>query len=289
MGKLLLREHDSLRDTLDFVQTHEFSKMTRQSTAPRQPSFNATNSLEECMTLARHGWHEHTEGVDDLRRATLQTASVARIIEDNVRVVVPDVVGGSVDVGRYLTGNPKAMRNRKRQMAERLRRVVDVVVIASVDCGTRPETIVHQGSQLVALVDVLTVCGFAVKVRLSMGIQGWSSESDAIEEVVCVKDSHESLDLASLMFTVAHPDMFRRIGFALFESQPDSVRNKFSIQRGGSYSSPKRGTDVDGQDLTIMLGSAFERTDTDAEWIRRQVDRIVESAGGTVMRDKAEV
>ena len=195
-GKAKVREHESLREVLDFVQTFEYSKnFGRASERPKSEGFNLVNSFEEALTLARHGWHDHTEAVDTLRRATLETASVASIIEDNVRVSVPDVAGGQVDIGRYLSGDPRQMRNRKRMTARRTKRVVDIVVVSSVDCGTNTKTIVKQGSQLVALVDVLTVCGFAVRVKVSMEIQNYQDSS--IEEIVTVKAPDESLDLVA--------------------------------------------------------------------------------------------
>lgn len=291
MSEAQVRYHDSLRDVLDFVQTFEYSKangMKRASCAKRTSGFNATESFDEAVKLARHGWHEHTDNVDTLRRATLDTASVASIIEDNVRVSVPDVVGGSVDMGRYLSGDPKAMRNRRRQTSQRTRRVVNLVVVSSVDCGTNVKTIVKQGSQLVALVDVLTVCGFAVNVQVEWGVTRGGDES--IAEVVTVKPANEPLDLSNLMFSIAHPDAFRRIGFALFETQPDNVRTKFGIVNGGGYSMPKRQTSVpeDERDLVVVIGSAFEKTDTEADWIRNQVDRVVRSAGGEVVREEVE-
>lgn len=183
------------------------------------PEWDLGADYEKAMRLAKEGWSEGAEMVNTALQAIVpSTGREARWGWGQQ--------GGSVSVGRYLTGHPKCMRNRrKKQMGAAP--VLHLVVNTVASCMVRADQMANFGAALVGLVDRLENMGrrvhldvvHAIKlhdIRNSRDVRfsgGWN-----------IKRASEPVDLSQVAFAVAHPVAFRRIGFALMERAPKETQ-----------------------------------------------------------------
>lgn len=169
---------------------------------------------EGSLKLARDGWPEGADLINQALEAIIPATG-----REGGRWGY-SYGGGSVSVGRYLTGNPKCMKNRRRQdygKAKVLRMAVNIVASAAVSA----EQMANYGAALVSLVDRLESGGRRVHLdcigvvslnKATRFAAGWT-----------VKLASEPVDLSALAFSIAHPAALRRIWFALAERTPKEV------------------------------------------------------------------
>lgn len=167
------------------------------------------NNVREAKELGREGWQEGVDQIDTALHAIIPAAGHE-----------PrwgwGVTGGSVSIGRYLTGHPKTMRNRrKKQMGAAP--VLHIVLNVVASCAINAQQMTNYGAAITGLIDrlentgkrvhldivMVTAAGAGQKIRLSVG---WN-----------IKKASEHVDLAQVAFAIAHPACFRRIGFAMME------------------------------------------------------------------------
>lgn len=161
---------------------------------------------EGALQLARDGWSDGVAMIDTALQAIVPAVS------SDPRWGYSQT-GGSVSIGRYLNGNPKCMRNRRKKTmgsAPVLHLIVNVVA----SCAVKAERMANYGAAICGLIDRLENSGKRVHLDMvmvsnSMGVRlscGWN-----------VKRASEALDLSQVAFAIAHPAAFRRIGFAMME------------------------------------------------------------------------
>lgn len=158
------------------------------------------------LRLARDGWSEGVAMIDTALQAIIPASGrEARWGYSQT--------GGSVSVGRYLTGNPKCMRNRRKRTmgaAPVLHMVVNVVA----SCAVKAERMANYGAAITGLIDRLENSG--KRVHLDM-VMVTNSKGTRLSMGWNVKRASEPLDLSQVAFSIAHPAALRRIGFAMME------------------------------------------------------------------------
>ena len=165
------------------------------------------------VTMAKDGWSEGVNMIDEaLQAITPATGREARWGWAQT--------GGSVSVGRYLTGHPKHFRNRrKKQMGSAP--VLHIAVNTVASCMVNANQMANYGAAIVGLIDRLENMGKRVHLDVVMATKcaantrlsiGWN-----------VKRASEAVDLSQVAFAIAHPAAFRRIGFAMMERSPREV------------------------------------------------------------------
>ncbi len=173
--------------------------------------FSMTRSWDDALKLAKQGWVGIRPEVDAL-------------VEQIDKVVAPalqpafqsyfDVSGGTVDIGRFLDGEPECMVETKLVTIAKPGRVIGILVNASFAGFTRAEDIRKRGVAIVALIDTLEKLQHSTEVWVEVSIREGATTG------VKVKGADETLDIDALMFAVAHPAMLRRMYFAYLEGHP---------------------------------------------------------------------
>lgn len=196
------------------------SKTSYNQSVLNAESFTDGVSFDGALTMAQTGW--------------LDAADKAKTLTDNlVNKVVPlielpqlvyDVEGIDFDLSRVLDGEPEAWyrfetKTVQGEGTDLIHIVINCAVSSRVDC----DAIIRRGAMIVALIELLEYAGKKVTVSM-LGVFGSNSDKDKYEGYsyqVTIKRAGMPLDVPFLMFAIAHPASFRRLGFRMAEQHQD--------------------------------------------------------------------
>lgn len=179
-------------------------------------SFNGYTTWDDVLTMVRDGW---SEGAAKL--AAMQTTPVSFPMERKLPHWTIDVGGELPDVGRYLAGDPRHMKRRKKEKGHK------PYVVLYVGMGVRASVSTKEfenfGTAFCQIIDALEHSGTRVELnqltRAFIGseflVTGWR-----------VKEADQHVDMAALAFTYMHPAAHRRLQF--------QMRARVSRSVGGS-------------------------------------------------------
>lgn len=227
-GTVDFTEFDSLGEYIRYAKDNPTPKDSNQ---PKSGSFNYTETLAEACNLATHGWDEIRAEVD------AQLDELVEHINDafgEFYVSEHSTSGAFVDMGRFVTGEPECMVSFVSEPQARMGRVVKIVMNAVVSGHVPADLIKKRGIAVLALIDTIH--------KLGVGIELWWEESLAggkqeFSTLIKLHSSEEPMDINSLMFSLAHPDMLRRLQFSVQEQHKDAKSQ--GAYSGGGYGSPR--------------------------------------------------
>lgn len=174
---------------------------------PKSVGWDLNAGYAGALKMSETGWPEGMEMIDEALHAIIPASGREARWGYSY-------VGGSVNVGRYLTGHPKCMKNKRKKQsgsAPVLHMVVNVVA----SCAMTGQQMANYGAAITGLIDRLENTGKRVHLDVVMicygknGIRmslGWN-----------IKHASEHVDMSQVAFAIAHPAAFRRIGFAMME------------------------------------------------------------------------
>lgn len=178
--------------------------------------------------------------------------------------------GSQVDVARFLSGEPECMMETVR--ARRAAPVLKIAVERCVPHYVTAEEIRATGASVLAVVEALRTSGVPSEVWVTFSINtNYSRDGGtySLSEQVLVQEAGYALDLDRLAFWVGNPASFRRLAFALYEQEPQAVRDKFNIKTSGSYGSASSSPPNEDE-----FDEAAPSWSSDAEaWLRAVLDR----------------
>jgi len=213
----ILAYGDSVADVAQWLQDTP-AKWRHKSSGPgnpASPSWDLNAGYEGALTLAKDGWQEGVDMIDAALHAIIPAAGREARWGYGY-------TGGSVNIGRYLTGHPKAMKNRRKRQSGSAP-VLHIVVNTVASCAINANQMANYGAAITGLIDRLENTGKRVHVDMVMVIKaqndirlslGWN-----------VKRASEHIDLAEVAFAIAHTAAFRRIGFAMMERTHADAQN----------------------------------------------------------------
>lgn len=212
----IIKEHKRRLEV--FESLGEFAKLATQnskplaSNKPEQNNWSKTENLVDACTLASNGWNEIRPEVD----AVLVNLE-DRLAEKFAALYVTEYAtsGASVDMGRFVTGEPECMIEFAPTPKESMGRVVKIIVAGVASSGVDSEDIKRRGIAVLALVDTIHKMGVGIELWWESCIEGYTQGTHST--VVKLHDSSEPLDIDSVMFSLAHPSMLRRLVFSVQE------------------------------------------------------------------------
>lgn len=235
MGAYHYREHASFQAFIDQAANgaSEASRRTSRESGDRGGWFgDGIDSYDKAVTLAREGWPEGTARARVLTEATVD--KLATVLRRDEWVYDVEAGRGDVDMARFIIGDPECVLAPVTVEELAPKRAVHIVVSGSASCGVSTEAIILRGAAVAALAELLTLAGYRVKLSLS---HVCSASGDKHETRVTVKDFGEHLDLARMVYAVAHPSTLRRHMFSIEEQEPEHIRSRFGFN-GGGYGIP---------------------------------------------------
>lgn len=217
-------------------------KATPRGGQPEACDFNAHTSHEDAVAMIKGpGYAAAVADAEHL--ATLIETTVTADLDAIGFTSTYDVCGSEVDMGRFLSGEPECMIESQPIKIARKGRAVRIVVNASARADTPAATIKARGAAVLALVDILS--------RLQHPLEVWSAEAtnpggrggtkvpERLVHLVKVQDAAQPVDLARIMFALAHPAMLRQCFFRVCEREPATTRAAYGFQGSGSYGRPE--------------------------------------------------
>ena len=219
----------SLTEMADYAAgTPEDKRQASDERGQWRSDWSKSDSLEHAMELAHKGYGEIRPQVDALLDV-LEERLAERF--GNRFVTEYAVSGGSVDMGKFVTGEPECMIEWVSEPAASMGRVVKICLAGTVSASIKPDMIVRRGTAVVALLDTLHKLGVGVELWWESCVTGRGGDSKAYSTAVRLHDSSEPLDVDNLMWAVAHPSMLRRVTFAVQE-RSETAREQ---NVGGGY------------------------------------------------------
>lgn len=232
-------------DSLGEAVRHAKNNPSPSSSESGSMSFAGTKDLAEACDLALNGWSEVRPQVDKLFGEL--ESSIALTLDEQFGIRF-DYSGDSVDMGRYMSGDPECMVDYVTEPQARMGRVIKVMVNVANSARITTEQITNRGVVIVALLDVLKKLGLGVELWTEMAIADQTVDrGNRFSQLVKIHDSSEMLDVDSTMFAIAHPSMLRRIGFGSIEQ---GVR-KDLVNECYGYPSKMMCNDIVGADIMI--------------------------------------
>jgi len=158
--------------------------------------------------MLRDGWIEGADRAAAIRGRIEADRPAAQ------KLIRWDVAGAYPSVGRFLSGNPANMRRLGQANTPR---VLSLSVDGALSASVSAADMEAHAASAAAIIDTLEAADYRVEL-----FWVWRANGDSLrtEVAACVKQADQAVNLSTLAFSLGHPAMLRRIGFALVGSIP---------------------------------------------------------------------
>jgi len=191
--------------------------------------WTGTRNYAEAVELAKHGWPEGLKGIEVMRQS----------LEKRIDAYIPnrradyDVAGSMFDMGAFIRGEPESAIHW--ELTEQQRKSVDISIDIAASAGVSTKVMLARGALIAGLTYALERLSVPTRVTVMGSMKGHEPN---LWDGVIVKHEGAMLDIERLAFTTAHPAMFRRLWFSLWENYPRDIRESHGIHKYGGYGYP---------------------------------------------------
>lgn len=185
--------------------------------------WSGADSFESALSLASHGWKESKQLFNYTNKFT-QTDFYTNY----------DVSGSMVDVDRFVSGEPENMIDFVSGVKPK--QVIDVKICGGFSAGVDKSIVFKRGELLLGMIDALESNGHQVDLSIIIPSyaggrprrsSGKTKRYEMFTQVI-LKNAGYSLNRDIVAFAVCHPAFFRRIVFAVWESDKDIMKHYLS-------------------------------------------------------------
>lgn len=180
---------------------------------PKSPSWDLDAGYDESVRMAKEGWLEGArKSQETLKLLPLSAPAAKREIT---------YYGHQPHMGRFVAGDPKHMIHKRPK--EGRASVLVLIVPVNATAINRAKCMANFGLAVTHYIAQMERAGTRVEVWGAIRSDSDTSHGTrastkwAITHTWTVKRASQPLDLAVMSFTIGHPAMFRRLGFALRE------------------------------------------------------------------------
>lgn len=228
-------------------------------------SFTWTDDMGQAVALAKEGWSEVRDKVRLIADGITHDFS-DRIEERHTPNY--DVTGGSVDVGRFLMGEPECMIDFIVEPVASIGKVVHVMYNGSVSGSVSTEALSLRGATCLALIDVLEALGYSTVVDVQFPVRNAREGKAAV--TIRLKNSDEIYDADSLTFAIAHPSMLRRLIFGWWDGVDAKFQQSYGI--GNTYGYPTKL--IHRGDINVDSEATWQNPDDAKRWVLSMIDGL---------------
>lgn len=268
-------EFDSLSEAMAYADREveedpDNDKWKPSSRKQSKDGWAGAETWEESKDRAVSGWKE---GLDKIRETQAGVEENLPGTPKKKFQPTNSLSGGSVDIGRYLQGEPDCFRSVKKQKTGQ--RQVDIAFNCTVSGGVDTDTIFKRGAAIVKLIEKLEKSGASVRLTMvTHNTKGgeWQAE-------ITVKEPKQRLELEKLAWCLCSPGFFRRLIFALEEAEDKDFREDFSVYRYGGYGTVGKNPDLKEEADLYFDGAGLYDEDVDwndsdsvADWIQGHLE-----------------
>lgn len=245
-------EFDNLPDFVRWIENTPRRWRIQDSRRYAEHSWDLGVGWEGALKLARDGW---PEGIKQL------SALAATVPNDVVVTKTYGVAGEMPDVPRYLAGDPFNMVHRGKTRVPKPTMTIGINISAS--GATNARDFANYGAAMVALVDHLE--SRRVRVELYGVFAGTPNGGRHFSMTWNIKRAEDALDLSAVAFSLGHPAMLRRLGFAMLErTDPRWESSAYGMPRNDTRPSDFINP-IEGALLIGGVGTAYGKCGTIGE------------------------
>ena len=245
------------------------SRRTATTEGYYEEDWYQTKNFEEALDLGINGWPEGREKANIFSSAIVD--KVSSLIEK--QDIEYDVVGQDFDIGLVMQGVPECWYTLTTRIVDgQGSRQLKLVFNNCVSAGIDTEVMTRKGAAAVALIQCLELAGFRVEVSIKNGLaSGYQQGASYIFQCV-LKEASQPVDIDRIIFALAHPSAFRRIGFSIFEGDKEFM-DAHSSGYGYPAECPRemRGDIYIGSSL--LGGVQWETEEATQKWILGELRR----------------
>ena len=208
----IIKEHfNSINEMISVIESRQNNAIMANchSSQTGDEDFTGTKSYEEAKELFRNGY---TEILPQIKKGV--AAEMKRTESRPRRYIENNVVGYAPNVPNAIMGLPNSMI-LTRSVPQKIK-AVSLVIGITENAGTEAEEFIKSGIAALGVVNSLELKGYRVNLKVAFYVA--YKDNDRAFATVNVKDYREHLDLQKLCFPLAHPSMFRRLGFKWLET-----------------------------------------------------------------------
>lgn len=229
-------------------------------------------SWETARQLAKDGWEDGVLEASSIMEEALKT--IEEELDLPVFKPVWDVAGASVDIGRYLAGEPECMVTFQPIKESNAGRVVTLVASLSVSASISTQTMLKRGMAVLALALALQACQHETEIWIEE--TGENSYPAGVPKLtvtrILLKSAHDTIRDSDLAYWLAHPTAFRRWIFAAIEKQ--AVVHGYACPSGlGKPHAPLPTLYPEGTIITPHLRSNYDQPEA-AEFVKAELIKL---------------
>ena len=230
--KEIRQQFDTVEQWIEFLKTDlpEENKGLRNASEETNASarmFTKTDSLEGAIKLAEEGWPEGIERVEKL--AVSLSEDLVKML--HVPEVTYDVTVDQLDVGRFVNDEPEDFMLFTSAEIDLEPKILHLIFNCCASGGVSTGVLMRKGAAVVSLIDALEQHG----KRMIVDCIAYNDVGKGIETLVRVKESDAPVQLANLVFTLAHPSTLRRLMFRCWEHLSRGIRDRYGFHASGGY------------------------------------------------------
>ena len=195
--------------------------------------FTGTESYEQAIDLAKHGYPEGVQWIKD----GLDNVKAKKGLQIECSF---DVTGDEACIDRYLGNDPENMVNYNYTVQGGIK-FLDVYFSIGYSCRHEQPEIIKRGVQVLSNIDSLENNNYRVRI-IAYHMTTGGRNRPLLHEII-VKDYQEPIELDRMAFIMVNPSMLRRLGFRITEIYaPAYTRRNYGCS--GSYPHSIDGVDI---------------------------------------------
>jgi hypothetical protein len=209
-----------------------------------ESDWNGTETWDEAVTLLRNGY---TDILPDIRKNMQRDAKTYYQYSQ-----LPKAMPKNRPIG-YIPNVPNSIMNLPDSMifidrVPQKRKTLSLVYNISGSAFEDKEFFIKAGASVCSALNIIESKG--IQTELSVGFMpAKTCGEEQISPIVTIKNYGQKFDLQKICFPLAHPSMFRRIGFKYLETCPEIINSGWKC----GYGSPITDIDID-QNYKNKLG-----------------------------------
>lgn len=229
----IVKEHftslHQLINVLDSRHNNEVMEDENSSQTKGDKSWYGSSSYEEARDLLANGYTSILPKV--MEKMKSMEKKLETEFQKAPKIYPQNKIEGFIpNVPNALLGLPNSMINIER--IPQKQKTLDIVYEMGANCGQDPQLFIDAGIVLLTAIKILETK--RISVKLVLGFMAGVASRQGDFPTVDLKDYGQRLDLQKLCFPLAHPSMFRRIGFKWLETNPNITDSEFACGYGRS-------------------------------------------------------
>lgn len=221
MNDIFVEKFESMNELLDTINNRPNNEEMKNEDASTSNSyeFSGTRSYEEACDLAKYGYDKI---LPQIKLEMVKNQKTMNEIYAKKHFIYKNhPIGFIPHVPNAIVGLPDSMITTEKLNMKT--KVCNIVYLMDGNCGTDKNLWLTAGPVMLTAIRYIEKSG--IRVRLHTCFMNSYSDGTYNTAIVKIKDYGEELNLQRIAFPIAHPSMFRRIGFKQIETVPNLTGN----------------------------------------------------------------